>query len=166
MSLDFFFLFSLVVIFVVIWALNLISIYIELKWIITVDFKIEIKRTDEIAPRHRPKTEISARSAQFRPASVGKRGFERAWSAPFARDLTVAVDAGEVLVRSATRLELAELGRRAVRLHALIAVLTRGATWLVDFGVSCSVRRNLNLKVLIGWFWCSVFCSVNFKVIS
>ena len=43
---------------VVIWALNLTSIYIELKWIITVDFKIEIKRTDEIAPRHRRKKGI------------------------------------------------------------------------------------------------------------
>ena len=67
-----------------------------------------------------------------------------------ARDRTVADDAGEVLSLSPTRLELAEMGRRAVRSQALIAVLTRGATRLVDFGVSCSVRRNLNLKVLIG----------------
>ena len=57
-----------------------------------------------------PKTEISARSAQFGFVSVGKRGFERARSAPSARDRTAAIDAGEVLTRLATRVEWAELG--------------------------------------------------------
>ena len=114
--------------------------------------KIEIKRTAEIAPRHRSKTEICARSACFRPARV-------ALMAKLARDEDRWIEiwrllSGAARVWQPSRAERS--GPTAERARSLLAVVPRGTQWLVWFRVSCFGARIWIFKRFDSLI--SVFC--------
>ena len=120
-------------------------------------FKIEIKRTAEIAPRHPLKNEKLRSIGLFSACFSRAEGLSRAQRQPLDRNLTVDISLGEVLATLVTRISRADFRPTRNELRWLFPALPRGAHWLVRFHVSCFVRANLILKHLIRWFRRSVF---------